>query len=262
MHRRSRSDRTRYLASVAKGGKVPERAHGKYLLSGGMLICPQCGGHFEARIAPWKGQANVYICSTRRRKPGVCTNTLALPIAETDDDVLGIVEGEVLGTRFIEELLALVDNGHHHEAEHLDADRDRLEREISNLMDLVANGIPADTLAPKIRERQTALARVEQQLRVPRQAPPNIEKLRAALTQRGEQWKADLRAEPKVARLLLRRPVGALTLWDEAEAGLRWDAPAKGEELLEGLVHHGTSPTGVEEGRQWQPTTFVVGIAA
>jgi hypothetical protein len=101
--------RTRYLASVAKGGRVLKRAHGKYLLSGGMLSCPQCGGHFEARIAPWKGQANVYICSTRRRKPGVCTNTLALPIAETDDDVLGIVEGEMLGTRFIEELLALVD---------------------------------------------------------------------------------------------------------------------------------------------------------
>ena len=98
--------RTRYLASVAKGGRVPERAHGKYLLSGGMLVCPTCGGHFEARIAPWKGHRNVYICSTRRRKPGVCTNTLALPIAETDDDVLGIVEGEVLGTRFLDELLA------------------------------------------------------------------------------------------------------------------------------------------------------------
>ena len=55
-----------------------------------MLVCPQCGGHFEARIAPWKRQANVYISSTRPRKPGVCTNTLALPFAETDDDVLGI----------------------------------------------------------------------------------------------------------------------------------------------------------------------------
>jgi hypothetical protein len=92
--------RSRYTASLAKGGRVPERAHGKYLLSGGLLVCPQCGSHFEARIAPWKGVANVYICSTRRRKPGVCTNTLALPIEQTDDDVLSIIEGEVLGTRF------------------------------------------------------------------------------------------------------------------------------------------------------------------
>ena len=91
--------RTRYLAAVAKGGRVPERSHGKYLLSGGLLVCPTCGGHFEARMAPWKGiKGGVYICSTRRRKPGVCGNVLALPIAETDDTVLSMVEGEVLGT--------------------------------------------------------------------------------------------------------------------------------------------------------------------
>lgn len=116
---------------------MPERAHGKYLLSGGMLICPPCGGHFEARIAPWKGLANVYICSTRRRKPGVCTNALALPIAETDDDVLGIVEGEVLGTRFLEELLSLVDNTPDPTAQ-LQAERDRLAGEIDNLVKSVA----------------------------------------------------------------------------------------------------------------------------
>ncbi len=59
---------------------------------------------------------------------------------------------------------------------------DALQREINSLMDLAANGIPADTNAPKIRDRPAALAKVEAQLRVPRQAPPNIEKLRAALT--------------------------------------------------------------------------------
>jgi hypothetical protein len=129
----------------------PERAHGKYLLSGGLLVCPTCGGHFEARIAPWRGQANVYICGTRRRKPGVCMNTLALPIAETDDAVLGIVEGEVLGTRFIEELLSLVDTGAEHEVRYYEADRARLTQEISNLLDLVASGVSAETIAPKVR---------------------------------------------------------------------------------------------------------------
>lgn len=238
--------RTRYLTSVAKGGRVPERAHGRYLLSGGLLVCPTCGGHFEARIAPWKGQANVYICSTRRRKPGVCSNTLALPIAETDDDVLGIVEGEVLGTAMITDLLALVDDGQLHEAEHLDADRDRLQREINNLMDLSASGVPAETIAPKIRERQIALAKVEVQLRAPRQAPTNIAKLRAALEQRATSWKADLRAEPKVARLVLRRLVGPMTLWAEAAGEARWDAPVQTENLLNGLVHLMASPSGFE----------------
>lgn len=172
--------RTRYLASVAKGGRVPERAHGKYLLSGGILICPTCGGHFEARIAPWKGHTNVYICSTRRRKPVVCTNTLALPIAETDDAVLDVVEGAVLGTRFIEELLRLVDRGNADNSAHLAADRERLQCEIDNVLDLAASGVAAETIAPKICERQTSLARIDQQLRAPRQAPPNIEKLRDA----------------------------------------------------------------------------------
>jgi site-specific DNA recombinase len=225
---------TRYLASVAKGGRVPERAHGKYLLSGGMLVCPQCGSHFEARIAPWKGQANVYICSTRRRKPGVCTNTLALPITETDDDVLGIVEGEVLGTRFIEELLALVDTSPDPTAQ-LEAERQRLAGEIDNLVKSVAKGMPAEAIAPVVKAYQAEVARLDVELRKPRPERPNVDALRAALEQRAAQWKAELRAEPKVARLLLRRLVGPLTLWEESERGLRWDAPVTASSLLDGL---------------------------
>ena len=87
--------RTRYKASLARNdGRAPEKTHGKYLLSGGMLICSTCGGHFEARKNSWRERepgghaAHVYACATRRRKPGVCPNTLALRIAETDDAVL------------------------------------------------------------------------------------------------------------------------------------------------------------------------------
>ena len=240
-----REDRkARYVASLAKGGRVPERAHGKYLLSGGMLVCPQCGGHFEARIAPWKGVREAYICSTRRRKPGICTNTLALPIAETDDAVLGIVEGEVLGTRFITELLALVDTSPDPTA-HLTTERDRLAGEIDNLVRSVARGMPAEMIAPVVREYQQQIARLDVQLRAPRPARPDVGKLRAALEQRADAWKADLRGEPKVARLLLRRLVGPMTLWEESEGGVRWDAPISADSLLQGLVQDGTSPTGV-----------------
>ncbi len=152
--------------------------------------------------------------------------------------MLEIVEGEVLGTRFINELLGLVDRGGAESAGHLEADRDRLRREIDNLMDLVASGVPADTVAPKIRERQAALAKVEAKLRTPRPEHPNVEMLRAALEQRAEAWKADLRAEPKVARLVLRRLVGPILLHHEPapEWLLRWEAPAKPEALLDGLV--------------------------
>ena len=76
-------------------------------------------------------------------------------------------------------------------------------------------------MAPAINQRQAEIAKLDVALRTPRQAPPNIEKLRAALEQRAAQWKAKLRAEPKVARLLLRRLVGPQTLWDEPESGVR-----------------------------------------
>ena len=37
------------------------------------------------------------------------------------------------------------------------------------------------------------------------------------LEQRAKQWKKELRAEPQIARLVLRRLVGPLTLWDESK---------------------------------------------
>ena len=65
------------------------------------------------------------------------------------------------------------------------------------------------------------------------------------------EWKAALRAEPQIARLVLRRLVGPLTLHTEKPAWLneqrwvKWQATPK-VELLDGLATfpHGTSPTG------------------
>jgi len=46
---RAARSRTRYLASVAKGGRVPEARAREVSAQRRVLICPQCGGHFEAR---------------------------------------------------------------------------------------------------------------------------------------------------------------------------------------------------------------------
>lgn len=132
--------RARYMASLANAGRVPERAHGKYLLSGGMLLCPTCGGH-EARKWQWKGNpGEIYICATRRRKPGICKNTLALPVEETDETVLWIIEGEILGTRYINELLAMLDDTVE-ESVRLRTERDRLRVEIDRLVNSIAAGV-------------------------------------------------------------------------------------------------------------------------
>jgi hypothetical protein len=202
--------RTRYLTSLgAKNGKMPEKTWGKYLLTGGMLICPTCGGHFEGLKYP----KEVYVCSTRRRKPGSCTNTLALPMSLADNVVLDMIEGEILGTKFIEELLALVDQGTADNVNRLTADRDRLRGEVEKLVGSIALGEAPASIVAAIRERELEIARLEARLRTPRE-PPNIERLREALTQRATEWRAALRSEPKVARLLLRRLIGPLELYD------------------------------------------------
>ena len=130
----------------------------------------------------------------------------------------------------------------------LTADRDRLCGEVENLVGSIAAGVPADTVAPAIREREVEIARLEVRIRTPREQP-NIEKLRDALTQRAAAWKATLRSEPKVARLLLRRLIGPLVLYDESTRPdfIKADAVVK-PGLLDGLaeIQDVASPTGFE----------------
>jgi site-specific DNA recombinase len=242
--------RTRYLSSLgAQNGKAPEKSWGKYLLTGGMLICPTCGGHFEGLKYP----KEIYVCSTRRRKPFACSNTLALPMSLADNVVLDMIEGEVLGRAYIEELLAMV---HQSEADgfaRLAADRDRLRGEVEKLVGSIALGEAPGSIVSAIREREQQIARLDVQLRAPRPERVDIEQLRAALEQRAAQWKAELRTEPQVARVLVRRLVGPLTLVDPADtaAFIEWETsitPA----ILEGLapIQVVASPPGFEPGFQ------------
>ena len=247
--------RERYLASrLRNDGRAPEKAHGKYLLSGGMLLCPTCGGHFEARKNPWRVRESgghpdhVYICATRRRKPGVCPNTLALNIDATDDAVLSIIEGEVLGTRFIRDLLAMVEHAPDQTA-WLTEERDRVQTEVDNLVKSLAAGVPAETVAPAINERQAAIRKLDARLRIPSVTRLDHERLKAALEQRAKEWKRELRAEPRIARLVVRRLVGPIVLFDESKrpAFVKWEAqPTVG--LLDGLAAPNwmASPAGFE----------------
>lgn len=246
---RRQDRRSRYLSSLSRAaGRDPEKTHGKYLLSGGMLVCMACGGHFEAIKYP----APAYVCATRRRKPGVCPNTLVLPMGYADDVVLDMVEGEVLGERYIGELLSLVERADWDDTPRLTADKARLAGEVENLIRSVAAGVPAETVAPAIRQREAEIGRIDLRLRNPRPVGPNIERLRAALEQRAAEWRSILRGEPKVARLLLRRLIGPLTMADESTRPewVRAEAPAKAG-LLDGLVQDMASP-GVSSWNQLQ----------
>jgi len=95
----------------------------------------------------------------------------------------------VLGTAFIEELLALVDRGEADQTGRHLADRDRLRGEVESLVQSIAAGVPPETIAPAIRERQRQLDRIEVLLRAPRTVRPDIDQLRAALEQQASDWK-------------------------------------------------------------------------
>ena len=158
---------------------------------------------------------------------------------DADDAVLSTLEGEVLGTRFIRELLSLVDTAPD-ETEWVTAERERRQIEIDRLVASIAAGVPGATVAPLIRDNESAIRKLDAQLRKPRVPKLGQERLRAALEQRAAQWKADLRAEPNLARMVLRRLVAPLTLWEETVESPRpkwieWKAEPK-TDLLDGLA--------------------------
>jgi hypothetical protein len=127
-----------------------------------------------------------------------------------------------------------------------------LKSEIDNLVHSLAAGVPAKTVAEPIQTREADLARIEAQLHAPKPPVPNLDALRVALTERTAAWTRDLRREPAVSRILLRRLVTPLTLWNAAEPGaewIQWEAdltPGLLDGLTPGLLYmKGTSPTGL-----------------
>ncbi len=104
-------------------------------------------------------------------------------------------------------------------------------------------------------EMSATMAKVEAALQRPRPQRPDADKARVALLQRAGEWRETLRAEPKVARLVLRRMLGSLTLSGAARpAFVKWDAPVK-PGILEGIVPTDlvASPRGFEPVPSQQP---------
>jgi hypothetical protein len=93
-------------------------------------------------------------------------------------------------------------------------------------------------------------------LATPPPAKINLDRLRTALTVQAAEWTAQLRDEPKIARMLVRRLVGPMTLTDlNDRSGLvDWEASIAPDILdvmlrESPLVHEGqkvASPTGFE----------------
>ena len=115
-------------------------------------------------------------------------------------------------------------------------DLDRVKGEMDRLIGSIAAGVPAESVAPAIKERTAAIARLQSALAAPRAERPTVDRLRAALAQRTAEWKADLRREPTIARMVLRRVIGPLELrGGDTEEFVEWASDVM-PELLTGLV--------------------------
>jgi DNA invertase Pin-like site-specific DNA recombinase len=215
--------------------KKPSPGRGTHLLSGGLLICPECGGAFETY------QRN-YVCATRRRKKA-CTNLLRLPIEKTDRDIIDVLDRVVLSPAAIDELLGLVADGAD-ERPALEADLARLRTEVRRLLDSIADGVPAASVAGMVREKEAEIGRIEARLRAPRPGTSDRSKLRAALEGTSADWAATLRKEPAVARVVIRKLIGPITLWKhEKRPEWLWKATAKNG-LLDEVIPTGGSRSG------------------
>jgi DNA invertase Pin-like site-specific DNA recombinase len=193
------------------GRLLGQPSGGKYLLSG-LMKCP-CGANFEAQKNP-RGMkvGHVYICAAHRRKgPAVCANALALPIEETEDRILNVIEGEVLTPTFIEMVLDTVfvpDDG---DRAALEAEADQLDLEIGRLTAAIKAGADIPTV---VAELKTANARLQEvRRRLSPQEHHSRAELREALEQRVAEWRQVLRTNSQQGRQVLRHLLGEVRLW-------------------------------------------------
>jgi site-specific DNA recombinase len=197
------------------GAHTTKGAAPRYLLSGGLMKCPTCGGNFEASRA-------FYECAVHRRKgSAICANRLRLKITEMDEAVLRLLDGEVLTATFIDRIIRLADGNPDDGRSRLESDRVKLQSSINALVAAIKIG---GDLAPLVAEMKVCterLAALDRQIAALPAAPPDRVQLRVVLEQRVSDWKARLLSEHLdearfiVEQLLRSTPI---TLW-HGEAG-------------------------------------------
>jgi hypothetical protein len=120
------------------------------LLSNGIITCASCGGNFQ--IVGRRNEKKYYVCASRRRK-GACDNAVALPLEVTDENVLQTLEYDLMRPEMVGELMALAADSED-PREHLEAARDKAQRQIVNLVEAIASGtITQDVAASMMAER-------------------------------------------------------------------------------------------------------------
>ena len=195
-------------------GKPGASVESRYLLTG-LATCGVCGSGLTVRSSGGSRRRFFYRCRAAAERGTICTNTLALPMALTDQAVLGYVEGVLLHPDVVSEALrrALAPDPL---AEPVDVQATRLGRELSQvekelaaLVQAIASGEAPEIVLREIRQRehrrttlQDALARLHQRAI---EAPADAEQLRPRLLARLTDWRGLAARHVQQTRQLLRK---------------------------------------------------------
>ncbi len=239
--------RERYLRKTdgrLLGGPAPRVV--KHVLSG-LLRC-SCGASFEAQGAAYgRRRGGVYVCSARRRKgTAICANDLHLPIAETEAAILEAVERDLLDATVFEDALDLAVTRLSRQTPHagLEAERDRLAREIGHLVEALAGGGDVPSLVAELRAREARKADLDRRLARP---TVTLEALRASLAEKLADWRRLLRSRPTHGQRVLKTLLdGPICVGVPTAEGVPWTARGSLQGMLGTLSYQMASPTGFE----------------
>jgi hypothetical protein len=285
-----------------EGGRISGRPpkYAVQNLLAGLATCGVCGGGLVVETSARKrGRVSEYVC--HRHRYGRCPNGLRIALADMNEAVLQSIEEHALTPEAVEQVVALSERDELRERQDaLRALQQDMERRIARLIDVLATGAgDVASVVAKLRDlelRKTAITReLEQLLPVPRLAPAVIENRLA-------EWRRLLRQSVTQVRALLQRVLQGRITFTPVCRGYEFSAPTRFDKLFArvagprpsfiapgdvtgteditpadtpdvdygllleracGNAHKGcTSPTGFEEGRRLEPTTFVIGVAA
>lgn len=178
VHERLKEAKSSYLRHT--NGKLwgrPEASRGKfdvgkYLLTG-LAQCAVCGGSMAIHwIRSGKKKYPYYCCSYRKlRGKKVCSNDLWQPMADVNRVLLDDLTGRILTPEFAEAVIQeaaelvkkeLQDNPE--KINHLKAEKDKLQNEVSNLVSAIAGGGAPDSIVQAVKDKENRIRVLESQI--------------------------------------------------------------------------------------------------
>jgi site-specific DNA recombinase len=243
-------------------GRPPGVGEARYLLAG-LARCSQCGGSMvvetraEGTATPQR-RVPSYLCSTHRRKGTVaCSNTVMVPVARLDGEVIDALDEALLTADVVEEIVsratALVTPAAT-DVDDLQGELRRIDGELARLTEAVAGGSGvASSLVEAIGSRERKRNGLMRALAVRALAarserPRNQASVRRELRGIVRHWKRTLHGgNVQKSRSALRQLLdGPLTLTPNANRGYDFRGTGDLAAVLAGAVRNVASPAGFE----------------